>query len=204
MIGALTETLFELLKSAGTRSKHLFAQLIMNLVGLFACGFCLMSVFAQATVSPAPVPNQPSTTVASASPTPAVPPPANPGPANSPPAQSPPPAQGQTASPPPAQNQATNPLPASNSPPAGNANAGTLPPSGGQKPEEVLMTCSLPHTFTPDEIKMMNQVLSIVILLMQYQLFVNNDKSQEQATYNSLLPLWRESIKMFQAMGNTK
>lgn len=46
----------------------------------------------------------------------------------------------------------------------------------------------------------MNQILGIMILLLQYQLFVNDDKSAEQQTYNQLLPIYRAIIKMFQNM----
>lgn len=67
----------------------------------------------------------------------------------------------------------------------------------GQTPEQVLMTCSLPHVFTPEEIKSMNQVFGIAIILLQYQLFVNQDKSGEQETYNQLLKLWRTLVEMF-------
>lgn len=81
--------------------------------------------------------------------------------------------------------------------PAAPANPATPATPGQMTPEQVLMTCSMPHVFTQEEIKSMNQVFGIAIILLQYQLFVNQDKTNEQETYNQLLKLWRTLIDMF-------
>lgn len=47
---------------------------------------------------------------------------------------------------------------------------------------------------------MMNQIFGIMILLLQYQLFVNDDKSGEQETYNQLLPMFRTVMSLFKGM----
>ena len=61
-----------------------------------------------------------------------------------------------------------------------------------------LMTCSLPHTFSPTEVQTMSQVLTILILLLQIMIHLNPDKSQEQANYTALLPIYREAVKLMQ------
>lgn len=72
------------------------------------------------------------------------------------------------------------------------------PVTGSANPAVDLMTCSLPHTFTPAEIGNMNQVLTVLLLVLQVMLFLNTDKSQEQATYTALLPIYREATKLLQ------
>ena len=88
-------------------------------------------------------------------------------------------------------------VPATPAAPAAPASPATPAAPGQMTPEQVLTPCSIPHVFTPEEIKSMNQVFGIAIILLQYQLFVNQDKTKEQETYNQLLKLWRTLTDMF-------
>jgi len=57
--------------------------------------------------------------------------------------------------------------------------------------QQTLLSCPTPHTFTTAEIKQMNQIFGVSILLLQFVLFVNEDKKDDQTTYNQLLPVYR-------------
>lgn len=114
------------------------------------------------------------------------------------------PAQGSTAAAP-SQAPGAAPLAGGSATPTNGASADPSAKNStasAQSVEQVLMSCATPHTFTPAEIKSMNQVLGIMILLLQYQLFVNDDKSGEQETYNQLLPIYRSIMNLFKNMNN--
>ena len=110
------------------------------------------------------------------------------------------PAQESTVAAAPQAGGTTAPATGAAAPPAASGAAGTNSTVSAQPVEQVLMSCATPHTFTPAEIKSMNQVLGIMILLLQYQLFVNDDKSAEQETYNQLLPIYRAIMNLFKNM----
>lgn len=78
--------------------------------------------------------------------------------------------------------------------------AAAQPNPGAPRSDEAiakaLATAQLPRTFAQDEIKHMNQVFAIAILLLQYQIFVNNEKSQEQQTYSNLFKLYKPLYEM--------
>jgi hypothetical protein len=46
----------------------------------------------------------------------------------------------------------------------------------------------------------MNDVLAVLTLLLQFQLFVNPDRSKDNVMYNELLPVYREAKKLFKNM----
>lgn len=97
-----------------------------------------------------------------------------------------------------------------NAPPAANTTAAVPPPPVTPPPNvnnntnksvaEILNTCTRPHTFTRREKKEMNDVLAVLTLLLQFQLFVNPDRSKDNVMYNELLPVYREAKKLFKNM----
>lgn len=67
-------------------------------------------------------------------------------------------------------------------------------------PAEVLKSCRRPHVFTNPEKKEMNDVLAVLTLLLQFQLFVNPDRSKDDTMYNQLLPIYRQAKVLLKNM----
>ena len=67
-------------------------------------------------------------------------------------------------------------------------------------PADTLKTCGRNHKFTRREKKEMNDVLAVLTLLLQFQLFVNPDRSKDNVMYGQLLPIYREAKNLHKNM----